>query len=37
MEMDTYTMKEKEEEKKEVKFKNSISFLSDRSAAEYCR
>ena len=36
MEMDTYTVKEKEE-KKEVKFKNSISFLSDRSAAEYCR
>ena len=30
------TMKEKEE-KKEVKFKNSIFFLSDRSAAEYCR
>ena len=36
MEMDTYT-KERERKKKEVKFKNSISFLSDRSAAEYCR
>ena len=27
----------RKKKKKEVKFKNSISFLSDRSAAEYCR